>query len=84
MYNMTDSLFYVETYQNGLRKDGLNLQALSESLGLAFESLLGELLFMACSWFKEQGLEGKVGKKVAALGLIHSTHNCEPSAEYPI
>jgi len=49
MYNMTDSLFYVETYQNGLRKDGLNLQALSESLGLAFERLLDELLFMACT-----------------------------------
>lgn len=74
----------METYQNGLRKDGSNLQALSESLGLAFERLLDELLFMACTWFKEQGLEGKGGGKVAALGLIHSSHKCEPSAEYPI
>lgn len=80
-----DSLLYMESYWNGLRGDGLNLQALAESLGTALESLLDQLLFMTCTWFKEQGLEGKGGgKKVAVLDLIHSSHNCETSAEYPI
>lgn len=61
MYTMTDSLRYVVTYRNGLRKNVLNLQALAESLGTALASLLDKLLFMACTWFKEQGLEGKGG-----------------------
>lgn len=56
-----DSLLYMESYWNGLRRDGLNLQALAESLGTTLESLLDQLLFMACTWFKEQRLEGEGG-----------------------